>query len=229
LGYVFQGLGMAVAFIFITVHFYRAIRYGFHRGAAANSTYVSVGPPGFTALAILKLGTYGRTILPMHTPLPQEAADIMYYSSIPMALCFLGLAVYCWVFAMLPWIFTSTKHIMYNPAGAWPLTFPCTGFILALGAFGDIFHSQAFWILQALFTGYICLAFVILLPSWMYRTVVPPDPGLLAARGKYFEEAYDHLNFWSSARLAEEAEQQYFTSIGNNHKDENPGGSSAFM
>ena len=48
LGYAFQGLGMAVAFIvrldllccyssplimiqFITVHFYRAIRYGFHR------------------------------------------------------------------------------------------------------------------------------------------------------------------------------------------------------
>lgn len=48
LGYIFQGLGMAIAFIvslgplsrydplptlvqFITVHFYRAIRYGFHR------------------------------------------------------------------------------------------------------------------------------------------------------------------------------------------------------
>ena len=50
LGYLFQGLGMAIAFIvnldslavssspliiiqFITVHFYRAIRYGFHRYA----------------------------------------------------------------------------------------------------------------------------------------------------------------------------------------------------
>lgn len=48
LGYIFQGLGMAITFIvslelisrfsslptttqFITVHFYRAIRYGFHR------------------------------------------------------------------------------------------------------------------------------------------------------------------------------------------------------
>ena len=81
LGYLFQGFGMAISFIvsleplshcsssfttvqFITVHFYRAIRYGFHRyvnltrftspipftfvcrGAAANSTFVSVGPPG---------------------------------------------------------------------------------------------------------------------------------------------------------------------------------------
>jgi tellurite resistance protein TehA-like permease len=223
LGYMFQGLGMAIAFIFITVHFYRAIRFGFHRGAAANSTFVSVGPPGFTALAVLQLGSHGREILPIHTPLPREAADVIYYASIPMALCLTGVAMYCWVFAMLPWIFTSTKHIMYNPAGAWPLTFPCTGFIMTLGVLGDIFGSHTFWILHAVFTGYICLAFSILLPSWLYRIVVPPDPELLAARSKYFEEAYDHLNFWKSARLAEEAERQYFTTIANNHhEDENP-------
>jgi len=137
---------MAVAFIFITVHFYRAIRYGFHRGAAANSTFISVGPPGFTALALLKLGTYGRTILPLHTPLPQEAADIMYYASIPMAMCLLGLAMYCWVFAMLPWLFTFTKHIMYNPAGAWPLTFPCSkykAFVRARHFSQDTFVSHS--------------------------------------------------------------------------------------
>jgi tellurite resistance protein TehA-like permease len=230
LGYVFQGLGMAITFIFITVHFYRAIRYGFHRGAAASSTFVSVGPPGFTALALLKLGSYGRTMIPLHTPLPQEAADIIYYSSIPIALCLVGLALYCWVFAIVPWIFTSTKHVMYNPAGAWPLTFPCTGFTLALGTLGNIFESHGFWILQAFFTGYICLAFMVLLPSWLYRIVVPPDPKVLAARGQYFEEAYDHLNFWSSARMAEEAERQYFTTIGNKqHQDENPVAPSGFM
>ena len=60
--------------------------------------------------------------------------------------------------------------------------------------------------------------------------MVPPDPKLLAARSKYFEEAYDHLNFWSSIRLAEEAEREYFTTIGDDkHKDENPVGPSAFM
>jgi len=64
----------------------------------------------------------------------------------------------------------------------------------------------------------------------MYRIVVPPDPGLLAARSKYFEEAYDHLNFWSTARLAEEAERQYFTTVANNHHEgEDPVDPSAFM
>jgi len=104
------------------------------------------------------------------------------------------------------------------------------GFITTLGLLGNIFNSQAFWILQALFTGYICLAFMVLFPSWVYRIVVPPDPGLLATRSKYFEEAYDHLNFWSTVRLAEEAEQQYFTTVGNKpHEEGNPVGPSAFM
>jgi hypothetical protein len=93
-------------------------------------------------------------------------------------------------------------------------THVAAGFIMTLGTLGDIFESHAFWILQAFFTGYICLAFAFLLPCWLYRIVVPPDPGLLAARSKYFEEAYDHLNFWSSVRLAEEAERQYFTTVG---------------
>ena len=42
--------------------------------------------------------------LPMHTPLPQEAADMIYYASIPMALCLVGVALYCWFFAIVPWM-----------------------------------------------------------------------------------------------------------------------------
>lgn len=138
---------------------------------------------------------------------------------------------------------------MYNPAGAWPLTFPCSnyqrpssgscrnpnhailaGFTLTLGLLGTIFESHALWILQAFFTGYICLAFLLILPCWLYRIVVPPNPELLAARGKYFEEAYDHLNFWGSIRMAEEAEHKYISSTGNkDHDDKNPAGPSGFV
>lgn len=48
--------------------------------------------------------------LPLHTPLPQEAADVIYYSSIPVALGLVGLAIYCWVFAMLPWLYVTLRH-----------------------------------------------------------------------------------------------------------------------
>jgi hypothetical protein len=50
--------------------------------------------------------------------------------------------------------------------------------------------------------------------------VIPPDPELLATRGKYFEEAYGHLNFWSSVRMAEAAEHEYIAATGNkSHED----------
>ena len=133
----------------------------------------------------------------------------------------------------------STKQIMYNPAGAWPLTFPCSnyqgfffaraeradhlitaGFTIALGLLGDIFESQAFWILQAFFTGYICLVFLVLLPCWAYRIIVPVDPQLLAARDKYFDEEYDHMSFWTSNRLAGEAEDKYLATIETKRRQE---------
>lgn len=76
--YIMQGLGFCVSMSFIVVSQYRAIRYGFHRGASAASAFIAAGPPGkvvytytvtstqlrktpgFTALALVRLGQYGR-------------------------------------------------------------------------------------------------------------------------------------------------------------------------
>ena len=95
-GYIFQGLGMAVTFIVcfsLNMRFSKIINAVAQvvynctllsrnpiwiqqvafimvamsvnnmfpvRGAAANSTFIAAGPPGFTALTILELGSYGR-------------------------------------------------------------------------------------------------------------------------------------------------------------------------
>jgi hypothetical protein len=80
---------------------------------------------GFTALTLLQLGTYGRQMyynlfslsvidkhvysIPLHTPLPQQAADVIYYVTIPVSLCLLGFALYCWSFAMFPYMYVSRK------------------------------------------------------------------------------------------------------------------------
>lgn len=44
--YIMQGLGFSVSMAFIVVSQYRAIRYGFHRGASAASAFIAAGPPG---------------------------------------------------------------------------------------------------------------------------------------------------------------------------------------
>lgn len=59
-GYIFQGIGFGVASCFIIVSQYRAIRYGFHRGASAASGFLACGPMGYTALVLLRLGDAGR-------------------------------------------------------------------------------------------------------------------------------------------------------------------------
>ena len=96
LGYIFQGLGMAITFIVcysLNIRFCQIVNTAAQlvyndtllsrnsiwisqvaiimiaisvnnmfpiRGAAANSTFIAAGPPGFTALSILELGSYGR-------------------------------------------------------------------------------------------------------------------------------------------------------------------------
>jgi hypothetical protein len=83
------------------------------------------------------------------------------------------------------------------------------GFIVTLSTFGTIFNSNAFWCIHAVFTGYVCLTYAFLLPAWLYRLFVPPNPELLKLRSQYFEDAYDHANFWSTIRMADQAEHEF--------------------
>lgn len=59
-GYIMQGIGFSIATAFIIVSQYRAIRYGFHRGASAASGFIACGPFGFTAVVLLRLGEHGQ-------------------------------------------------------------------------------------------------------------------------------------------------------------------------
>jgi tellurite resistance protein TehA-like permease len=59
-GYILQGIGFGVASCFIMVSQYRAIRYGFNRGASAASGFLACGPFGYTALVLIRLGDLGR-------------------------------------------------------------------------------------------------------------------------------------------------------------------------
>jgi hypothetical protein len=91
---------------------------------------------------------------------------------------------------------------------------------LTLSAFGTIFESDGFYYVHAIFTGYVCLAWAVLLPAWLYRMLVPPDPKLLESRRRYFEDAYDHVNFWSTIRLADEAEREFQSGLRRTGKEE---------
>jgi len=59
-GYFFQGLGFFMTFFYIGIYILRIMTTGFLEGHQANGAFVACGPPGFTALVLLKLGEQSK-------------------------------------------------------------------------------------------------------------------------------------------------------------------------
>ena len=83
----------------------------FLEGHQANGAFVACGPPGFTALALIKLGEAARTILPEFNLISPMAGEIFYASSVMGALMLLGLALFFFVFGALPYAWKVHKHL----------------------------------------------------------------------------------------------------------------------
>ncbi|EPQ50465.1 hypothetical protein GLOTRDRAFT_16750, partial [Gloeophyllum trabeum ATCC 11539] len=137
-GYFFQGLGFFVTFIYICIYMIRCVRTGFLDGHQANGAFVACGPPGFTALALINLGDHARDILPKHNLVSPLAGEIWYASSVMAGLLLFGLAVFFFVFGVLPYWFKLHKHLS-EILGCWALTFPNVGWINTLRVLGDTF------------------------------------------------------------------------------------------
>lgn len=77
-----------------------------------NGAFVACGPPGFTALALIKLGEASRTILPEFGLISPMAGEIWYAGSVMGALMLLGLALFFFVFGAIPYGVKVHKHLV---------------------------------------------------------------------------------------------------------------------
>jgi len=152
--YFFQGLGFFMTFIYIIIYIIRIMTTGFLDGHQANGAFVACGPPGFTALALVKLGKSARAIIPAHPQLqavlPANTGEIWYASSLIGALVLFGLAIFLFIFGILPYWFKVHKHLA-DILGCWALTFPNVGWIATLRVLGDALNIKFFYILHAIF------------------------------------------------------------------------------
>jgi tellurite resistance protein TehA-like permease len=114
---------------------------GFLQGHQANGAFVACGPPGFTALALLKLGQQAQTMcvisisklskslfnskisLPLHNLISPNAGEIWYAASVMSGLMLFGLAVFFFVFGILPYWFKVHRRLG-DILSFWALTFP---------------------------------------------------------------------------------------------------------
>lgn len=89
---------------------------------------MACGPPGFTALALIKLGEASRVILPQFGLVSETAGEVFYATAVMGSLMLLGLALFFFVFGVIPYWFKVHKHLN-EILGCWALTFPNVGFV----------------------------------------------------------------------------------------------------
>ncbi|PFH54006.1 hypothetical protein AMATHDRAFT_53723 [Amanita thiersii Skay4041] len=160
-GYFFQGLGFFMTFFYICIYIMRIIMTGFLSGHQANGAFVACGPPGFTALALIKLGECSRKILPEHDLVSPITGEVWYSTSVMMGILLFGLAVFFFAFGALPYWFKLHKTLD-DILSCWALTFPNVGWIASLRVFADIFDIHGFVILHLVMTILMCITWAIL-------------------------------------------------------------------
>ncbi|EIN03551.1 hypothetical protein PUNSTDRAFT_77964 [Punctularia strigosozonata HHB-11173 SS5] len=174
-GYFFQGLGTFITLLFLSIYFVRLVSTGFMKGPDANAAFVAVGPPGFTALALLGMGIHARDILPAHHLICTEAGDVFYAVSALASLMLFGLAVFLFLFGALPWwskLRTSpnsatrenskSRSRLQGVLGCWSLTFPNVGWIATVRVLGDTFSIPGFYTLHLILVVAMCLVWLTL-------------------------------------------------------------------
>ncbi|KIK52699.1 hypothetical protein GYMLUDRAFT_233276 [Collybiopsis luxurians FD-317 M1] len=160
-GYFFQGVGFFMTFFYLCIYVIRIMTTGFLDGHQANGAFVACGPPGFTALALLKLGEHARNILPAHQLISPTAGEIWYATSVLAAIMLYGLAVFFFVFGILPYWFKLHKHLN-EILGCWALTFPNVGWISTTRALGDVFNIKGFFYIHLVMAILMCATWTIL-------------------------------------------------------------------
>ncbi|CAE6337008.1 unnamed protein product [Rhizoctonia solani] len=161
IGYVFQGIGFFMTFFYLAIYVLRIMTTGFMSGHQANGAFVACGPPGFTALALINLGASARDIFPRYNLVSPSAGEIFYAASIMSALLLFGLAVFFFVFGVLPYWFKLHKHL-HEILGCWALTFPNVGWINTVMALGKILNVPGFDEWHLVMTILVCTTWFVL-------------------------------------------------------------------
>ncbi|KAI0284771.1 voltage-dependent anion channel, partial [Russula brevipes] len=153
-GYFFQGLGFFMTMFYICIYILRIMTTGFMEGHQANGAFVACGPPGFTALALINLGSHARKILPQYNLVSPLAGEIWFSSSVLAALLLFGLAIFFFAFGVVPYWFKVHKDL-HEILGL--------GWISSLRVLGDTLQIPGFFVLHMIMAIVMCVVWVVLI------------------------------------------------------------------
>ncbi|KAI0290293.1 voltage-dependent anion channel-domain-containing protein [Russula brevipes] len=182
---------------------------GFLEGRQANGAFMACGPPGLTALALINLGSHARKmcqILPQHSLISPLSGEIWYSSSVLMGLHLFGLAVFFFIFGLLPYGFKVRRslseilgcqhhsllhHLCDNPdlpfllpVVVWALTSPNMGWISSLRVLGSTLQIPGLFIVYTIMAVAMCMAWAVLFgltlfAFWKGKTLLAAEADVL--------------------------------------------------
>ncbi|KAK0472532.1 voltage-dependent anion channel-domain-containing protein [Armillaria novae-zelandiae] len=160
-GYVVHGLGLFMAFFFLSIYIIRLMINGFMQSSQSNLAFVACSPPGFSALTLMSLGDHARSILSAHGYITEVAGDVWYSASVMASLLLYGLALFFFVLGVITYRYPF-KGRMHEILTCWAMTFPNVGWINATRLLGDIFAVQGFFMFHLVMTILMCITWLVL-------------------------------------------------------------------
>ncbi|RGP71370.1 hypothetical protein FLONG3_7154 [Fusarium longipes] len=182
-GLTCQGLGFCVSMMMYAHMIGRLMQSGLPNREHRTALFMNVGPPSFTALALIGMAkAWPRTI----SGIDDLALNVETVRTVAL-LC----AVFLWALSVW-WFFIAAVAVISSPPkffhlGWWPLVFPNTGFTLATISIGNEFKSEGLLWTGSAMTIILVITFLVVV-SFNIRAVFVRD---IMYPGKD-EDADDH-------------------------------------
>lgn len=160
-GITFQGLGFSVAFIMYSHYIGRLMQSGLPNREHRPGMFICVGPPAFTALALVGMtSSLPEELDLLHDETAIQDARIMTLLAISAAAFLWALSLWFFCIAVIAVIREPPTSFHLN---WWAMVFPNTGFTLATITMGDWLGSKGVsGVATAMSIGIICMFIFVL-------------------------------------------------------------------
>ncbi|KAJ7690774.1 voltage-dependent anion channel, partial [Mycena olivaceomarginata] len=157
-----QGLGMLVSVLMYANYIHRMIQYGFPSPASRAGMFVAVGPPSFTALALIGLAN----------DFPAAYHNDVYFggsegAQVQVVLRTLATLSGVFIWALSLWFFcisllacAAARREMHFRLNWWAFVFPNVGFTIATISIGKMFGSAAVGWVGSAMTGLLVVVYL---------------------------------------------------------------------
>jgi len=171
-GITFQGLGFSVAFIMYSHYIGRLMQSGLPNREHRPGMFICVGPPAFTALALVGMtSSLPEELDLLHDETAVQDARIMTLLAISAAAFLWALSLWFFCIAVIAVIREPPTSFHLN---WWAMVFPNTGFTLATITMGDWLGSKGVsGVATAMSIGIICMFIFVLVCN--VRAVIRQD------------------------------------------------------